>query len=91
MPRKTRPRIRQAVRPRPERVPIEPPEASGGAATTSASAPVSVRPSVAPRIVGYRPVGGSADYSYVLRDLARIAVIATLILGGMVAVKLAVP
>lgn len=45
---------------------------------------MTARPRVAPR-----PVGGTQDYSYVTRDLARIAIIATILIGGMAALKAA--
>ena len=67
------------VRPRPERTIIRPlteGPADEAAAPVAAPAPPPSRTAAAVRAAAYRPVGGSTDYSYVGKDLLRIAFIA---------------
>lgn len=84
MPKKSRPRTRQPVRTAPR--PVRP--ADVAQPVTEAAAPAAVQMTARPRVAP-RPVGGTQDFSYVGRDLIRIGIIATALVGGMVALKAA--
>ena len=84
MPKKSRPRTRQPVRTGSR--PVRPLDAAPP--VTDAAAPAAVQMTARPRVAP-RPVGGIQDFSYVGKDLSRIAIITTVLFGGMVALKLA--
>ncbi len=87
MPKRIRPKTRQAVRTRPAPAAVR---TENAAAATTTFAPAAPARAFSARAAA-RPVGGPADYSYVLKDLVRIAIIAVVILGGMGLLKLVNP
>ncbi len=89
MPKRTRPRPRQAARPRIAAA-AQPPVLGGEAGTNEGAAAPAV--AVPTRTFGGRTFAPRpmpvTDYSYVKKDLLRIAIIAVLLFGGMGVLKL---